>query len=332
MFFLILGYINFLTTKKKKIIPKIYKEPRMPSVFLTAILLILALVLIYQTNIEPAKANYATTRAILTGRAGDVQKAVNKYQQAINYDNPQGGYETRHKLATFAIQFSESQRQKNDDFDPSLLYYSIDKVGENIEKYPLDTIPYLYVGRMYILLIRKQPELAAQQAEESIKRALDLNRNNPRIWYELGQTYLSMAEYQESYEAFKKALDLNPKVATSWWFVGATAYQVEKYEEAVYSVEKAMELGYGSYKNSINDLMRLVNIYEKVNNVPKVIEYYELAVAEQPTNAQLYASLAAAYAKIGDYDKARIAALKAAEINSDFKEEAEQFINSLPGS
>ena len=122
----------------------------------------------------------------------------------------------------------------------------------------------------------------------------------------------------------------NPQVALSWWFVGAAAYQAGNYEEAVVSVEKAIELGYTGYKNNINDLMRLVNIYEKVNNYQKIIEAYNLAIKEQPGNAQIYASLAAAYARIGNYNKAKEMALKAAEINPEFQDESDAFINSLP--
>jgi len=40
--------------------------------------------------------------------------------------------------------------------------------------------------------------------------------------------------------------------------------------------------------------------------------------------------LAAAYAKIGDYENAKKEALKSAEIDPNFKSDAEKFINSLP--
>ena len=298
--------------------------------FLITTLLIAALVLAYQTNIKPAQANYACTRAILLGRAGKVQEAVNKYQQAINYNTPQGAYEIKHKLATFAIQFTEVQRQKNKDFDPSLSYYAIKKVNENIQKFPLDNIPYLYVGRMYILLIDKDGEKAGEQALAAINKALELNRKNPRIWYELGQAQLSLKRYQEAYESFKSAVEINPGLGISWWFLGAVAYQVENYEEAVANIERAIELGYSNYKNSINDLMRMVKIYEKVENYEKIVELYELAIQEESNNAQIYASLAVSYAKVGRYQEAIQSALKSAEIDPKFQEEAEKFINSLP--
>ncbi|OGZ35144.1 MAG: hypothetical protein A2V60_01475 [Candidatus Portnoybacteria bacterium RIFCSPHIGHO2_01_FULL_39_19] len=329
LFFLVLGYINFLLFKKDQAEIPVSGPAQSPSLFLISILLILVAFIVYQTNIKPARANFACTRAIIAGQGGNAQRAYDKYVEALNYNTPQGAYEIRHKLATFAIQVSESQRQKNGDFNPELLRYAIKETEKNIDKYPLDTTPYLYVGRMHILLINKDSG-AGNRAEEYINKAIALNDKNPRIWYELGQAQMSEKKYQESYESFKKALELNPSVSLSWWFLGVVALQVGHYDEAVYDVEKAIAMGYSDYKNSIADLMRLVNIYEKVGNIPKVTEYYLLAIAEQPGNPQFYASLAAAYAKTGDYNKAKETALKAVEIDPKFKEEAEKFINSLP--
>jgi len=335
LFFLVLGYINFLTSKDAEPIRENSPqdnapivEPK-PSLFLVIILLIFALIAVYQFNIKPARANFACTRGIIAGQGSDGQKAFNKYQEALNYKTPQGAYEIRHKLATFAIQVIESQRQKNKDIDPALLHYAMNEVEKNIEKYPQDTTPYLYVGRMYILLIDKEVN-AGEQAEAFIGKALALNDKNPRIWYEIGQAKLSEKKYLESYQSFKRAVELNPKVDLSWWFLSVVAYQTEKYQEAVVDVENALELGYNNYYDSVTDLMRLVNVYGKVGNYQKVVEYYLLAIELQPQNPQFYASIAAAYAKLGDFDKARVMALKAAEIDPQFKEEADKFVNSLP--
>jgi len=331
LFFLVLGYINFLSLENNK--PDAPKETvvieQRPSIFLISILLILALISVYQFNIKPAKANFACTRAIVAGGKGDAQKAFNKYQEALKYNSPQGAYEIRHKLAAFIIQLVESQRQKNKEFDPALIHYGIKEVEKNIEKYPLDTTPYLYVGRMYILLIDKEED-AGGKAEEYIGKAIALNRKNPRIWYEMGQAQISQKKFKEAYESFKIALELNPDVSLSWWFSAITAYQIGNFEEALSKLEKSLALGYSDYKNNIADMMRMINIYEKVGNYPKIVELYEMAIEEQPQNPQLYASLATAYAKIGNYDKARETALRAAQIDPKFKDEAEKFINSLP--
>ncbi|MBU4285017.1 O-antigen ligase family protein [Patescibacteria group bacterium] len=330
LFFLILGYINNLHLKEET-----YSIPtKEPSVFLAAILLVFVLILTYQTGIKPAKANYACTRAIVAGQRGDANEAFQYYKKALSYDNPQVNYDITHKLATFTIQLIEAQRQKNKTIDVNLAHYTIEAVKKNIERFSLDTTPYLYVGRMYILLIDEEADTAGKLAEEFIGKALDLNRKNPRIWYELGQAQLSLDKYKEAYDSFKEALNLNPQVAISYWFLGMAAYEngqydSSHYQEAAQLVEKAIVMGY-NYKGSINDLMRLVHIYDKVGNYSKIVEVYKLAILKQPSNAQLHASLAAAYAKIGDYENAKKEALKSAEIDPNFKSDAEKFINSLP--
>jgi O-antigen ligase/TPR repeat protein len=337
LFFIVMAYINYLGSKddlsQQQAAVQIPRAKE-PSIFLCAILLIVAMVMVFQFNIKPAKAIYACTRGILAGRAGDTQKAFNYYKKALDYNSPQGAYDIRHKLATFAIQVIENQRQKGKNIDVNLLHYAIEMTKKNVENYPQDTTPYLYIGRMHILLIDSEPETAGKLAEEYIGKALNINRKNPRIWYELGQAQLSLKKYEDGYNSFKEALNLNPKVATSYWFLGAAAFETgrynpSRYQEAVQYVEKAIQMGY-DYKNSINDLMRLVYIYDKVGNYHKVVETYELALLEQPDNPQIHASLAVAYKAIGNYQRAREEALKSAEIDPKFKEEAEKFIKTLP--
>ncbi len=328
LFFLSLGYINFLAFQKGDLLVEKNTGPtRRPSPFLITVLLILAILLSYQTGIKPAMANYACTRAIIAGRDGNAQKAFDKYRQALNFKTPQGAYEIRHKLASFVIQVVDSQRQKNKDVDPAILYYAIKETEKNVQKYPLDTTPYLYIGRMYILLLPRDSS-AGSKAEEYIQKAIDLNPRNPRIWYEMGQAKLSQKKYQESYNCFKTALDLNPSVNLSWWFLSNVALQLGDYEEAVFDAEKAIAMGY-NFKNSITDIMRLVSIYEKAGNYEKVLEHYLFAVEEQPQNPQLFASLASTYAKLGYKEEAVRAAQHAAELDPKFKEEAEKFIKSL---
>ena len=329
LFFLVLAYINFLSSQNTREDNQISKEP---SIFLTAILLIISLVLIFQFNIKPAKANYACTRAILAGRGGDANKAIGYYQKASNYNTFQGAYEIRHKLATFVIQVIEHQRASGKEIDQNLLNlinYTIKEVNKNVQEYSQDTNPYLYLGRIYILLIEKDPK-AGELAENSIQRAININEKNPRIWYELGQAQLSQKKYQDAYNSFKKALELNPNVTISHWFMASVAYHVGNYQEAVSYLDKALSMGYSEYKDSISDLARMINIYDKVGDYKKIVEMYKLAINLQPQNAGFHTSLAKAYALTGNYSEAKQEALKAVELDSTLKEAAEKFINSLP--
>ena len=344
MFFLVLGYINFVSLRNENspyeaLSPTLQSfgdgaakegdrdQEKGPNIILMAILIILVSILIFKTNIEPAKANYACTRAILAGRAGNSQKAFAYYQKALSYKSPQGKYEIRQKLATFIIQYIESQQKKNEKVNPAVFNYTLNELEKTVKDHPLDYVPYLYVGRFYIMQISEKPEFG-EQAETMILSALALNDKNPRVWYELGQVKLSEKKINEAVAAFQQALELNPETVESYWFLGMAYAQAGNIQEAVKYVEQAISMGY-NYKNSFSDIGRLINLYEKVGDYYKIIDYYKAAIELQPKNAQLYASLAAVYKTVGDIENASFYALKAAEIDPKFASESEAFINSL---
>ena len=348
MFFLVLGYINFITRRNTQIVSEQGSEyadtrgssqhksayssearsDRRVSAILVIILLVLAVILIFKTNIEPAKANYACTRAILAGRSGDSQKAFAYYQKALSYKSPQGKYEIRQKLATFIIQYIESQQKKNEKINPAVFDYTLNELKKTVKDHPFDYIPYLYVARFYLMQISEKPEFG-EQAEAAVLNALALNNKNPRVWYELGQVKLSEKKIDESIAAFKQALELNPETAESYWFLGmAYAQTGENNEEAIKYVKEAIKRGYG-YQSSTSDIARLINLYKEVGDYYGIIDCYKALINSQPKNAQLYVYLAVAYKTVGDTENAIFYALKAAEIDPKFASESEAFINSL---
>jgi len=345
MFFLVLAYINFLSSPEanSSAVAQSAKAEAQPSkdssIVLTAFLIIFALVAIFQLNIKPAKANFASTRGIIAGRSGNVNDALNYYRKALDYNTAQGAYEIRHKLVAFIVQVVEYQKSKGQAIDQNLLSiinYGIQEIEKNIEKYPQDTSPYLYLGRMYILLIDKDAKFG-DLAEANIQKAIDINNKNPRIWYEMGQAQLSRKKYQESYQSFKTALDLNPDVIISHWFVGMAGYQLGNYTKnaevviaAIKEIEKALSMGYAGYKESTSDLNRLIEIYERVKGYSRLVEFYKIAISDNPGVARYHAGLAQTYAAIGNYQGAKEEALKALELQPDLKESIDKFIDSLP--
>jgi tetratricopeptide (TPR) repeat protein len=257
----------------------------------------------------------------------------------LNYNTSQGAYEIRHKLANFVVQIVENQRANGKTIDDnllSILNYGMDEVEKNIEKYPQDTTPYLYLGRMYILLIEKDAKYG-DLAEESIKKAIAINDKNPRIWYELGQAQLSQKKYQEAYQSFKIALDLNPEVIVSHWFMGMAAYQLgnntkdaQLVIDSVKEIEKALSMGYTEYKDSLTDLNRLIEVYEKIKAYSRLVQFYKLAINLRPKIASYHAGLAQAYAQTGNFQGAREEAAKALELEPRLKDAIDKFLKSLP--
>jgi len=161
------------------------------------------LVLIYKTNILPAKANYATTRAVVRSWAGDFSGSVEKYKEAVSYDVP-GKYEYRHRFAQYLVgpgapSVKEEKVQKAHEF-------ALAQVKKNITENPIDYLPYLYASRLNIMLGKDDPKSPYNDvALEYSMKALELSPTFVRTYYEIAQAYLNKKDYPNSIKYFQRA-------------------------------------------------------------------------------------------------------------------------------
>ena len=345
VFFTVLGFISWLTPSKKvdklgtaeneiNRDPKSYK-PEATSYklsnklgiglrTLTLVLLIGAVFLIYKTNVLPAKANYATTRAIIRGWANDFDGALAKYKEALSYDVP-GKYDFRHRFAQYILDYTSGR--KIEEKERSALLFAIEEVQKNIKENKEDYLPYLYASRIFINLGRDDPN--SPYNDEALKnsmKALEISPTFVRTYYEVAQAYLNKKDYNNAIKYFNEAVKLNPEVGLSYWYLGVTYLEAGEFEKGFSIVEEAKKIGYVLDES---DYRRLINVYLKLGNFGKIAEIYEVLIKINPKNPQYHASLAVAYSKIGKIDEAVSEARKAVELDKTFEKEAKAFVKSL---
>jgi len=330
MFFLVLGFINFWAIKRMRLKDDAkfnFGIPRrnFAAAFVGVILMIGAAFSIFYTNIRPAQANYATTRAIVATWAGKHDLAFEKFKKALSY-NTFGKYEIRHRYAQYILKYA-NPRDLDEKIEERLLV-AAEAAKKNAEEFKQDYLPYLYMSRAYIILGRKSSKSSYNDlALENSLKALEISPTYVRTYYEVAQAYLNKKNYQEALKWFKKAVELNPEVGLSHWYLGITTIQMGNIEEGL----KIIENSNYNYKGNENDIARLLNVYIKLNNLEKITELYEALVKLKPKNPQYHASLATAYAKTGRIQEAIKEAQIAAALDPSFREEAEQFIKSIRG-
>ena len=338
VFFTVLGFIAWLTRQNPALSGKeLGLSGQNPSYNLSLktyhlnvgqqtlmlLLLVGAAVLIYKTNILPAKANYTTTRAIVRSWAGDFDGALEKYKEALAYDVP-GKYEYRHRYAQWILEQSNKTRGEK---EIAALLYSIQEVQKNADESQQDYLPYLYISRAYIILGKGNPK--SPYNDEALKnsmKALEISPSFIRTFYEVAQAYLNKVDYENAIKYFKKAAELNPSVGLSYWYLGAAYFESGDMENGLKAIDDAIKYGYAF---SESDTLRLINMYVKVGDFKQIVFLYEGLVDTKPDNPQYRASLATAYVKIGKIDEAVEQARAAAKINKEFETEARAFVQSL---
>ena len=331
-FFTVLGFITFLTAKPETTTAGSISETTGvskqnlgagPQTLMLA-LLIGAAFLVYKTNILPAKANYATTRAIVKSWAKDFDGALAKYKEALSYDVP-GKYDYRHRYAQWILEYTNGKQLGEKEI--SAIQFAISEVQKNASESKQDYLPYLYLSRLNIFLGKGDPASPYNDiALQNSMKALEISPTFVRTYYEIAQAYLNKKDYNGAIKYFSEAAKLNPEVGMSYWYLGATYLEAGETQKGLAAIDEAMKVGYAL---SESDYLRLINIYLKIGDFAKISKLYELLIELKPNNTQYHASLAVAYAKIGKIDEAVNEARKAAVLDKTFEAEARLFIKSL---
>jgi len=327
VFFTILSFIAFLELSSKGTTsPKPTPLRRHWLQVPTTILLIFGTtILIYRTNIRPSQANYATTRAIIQGWSNNFNSAVIKFRESLSYDVP-GKYEYRNRFAQYILEQTSGK-----DLTPEMmesLEFAIKEVEKNVNENPKDYLPLLYLSRLHIVLGKEGPNSAHNNVALNYSlRALEISPTFVRTYYEVAQAYLNKQDLSGAVSYFKQASELNPDVGLSFWYWGVTEYERGNKEAGLKIIRGSLLKPIGGFSES--DYLRMVNIFIEANDYSTVVKLYETLVGLTPQNPRYHASLAVAYARIGQIDKAVASARKAAQVDPTYGPDAEAFIRSL---
>lgn len=289
-----------------------------------AIVLLILIFCAYVFNLKPLKANKVVVDALIASSAGQEQKAVDIFKTAIDlgtYQTP----EARQKLADNILGSNTTQNGLTNEQVAKNYELTIAELEKNIEAAPWDVQNYLYL----MAILNRGAAYDARRLQEILdwgEKALKLSPTRPQTYFEMGQAYVGMKKYDEAMAAFKNGVDLNPNTMESRWNLMAAYIVAGKddlaKEQYNFMVSKRYDF------NDIENLQRLYRIYAVAGRMNDMILVLE-KIAELYPSGDAYAKLAAAYAQVGEKEKARAAVGKAVELNPALKPEAQKFLEML---
>ena len=154
-------------------------------------------------------------------------------------------------------------------------------------------------------------EMNSIQIEESLKKAIELNPKNDRLYVELGRFYRDNGKYAQAEKLFQKALNLNPGNDMAYVELGFCYLNQSKDAQAVEMLKKAIEL------NPRNDLayVELGRYYRDQGKHIESEEALKKAVEINPRGDWAYILLGLCYMYQGRYTQSEEAFKKAIDLN-----------------
>jgi O-antigen ligase/tetratricopeptide (TPR) repeat protein len=320
VFFSSLAFAQFLiastkeidSTKNQWIVGSVAK-----GVILT-IAAIFILFLVIWTNWRPYQSSHWGRQGL---GAQTPQEALAAYGKAIELN----GYPKSEVLRVMTDTMLANSRVREDKWKEvfELLVFEMEKY---LEEEPADPRFFIRLGKVYnerSLIENKYLE----DAERVLSKAIDLVPKRPDAYYEYGVTFIQLGKMEEALKIFEEAVAINEKNARAHWTYGLALSLANRRQDGIRELEKAIELGYGWFNGP--DINNLAQVYTIAQEFDKLVAMYEEATEFYPDNAEYFASLATAYAQVGQFDNAIQAAQTAAELDPRFAGEVEGFIQSL---
>ncbi|MBU1164119.1 O-antigen ligase family protein [Patescibacteria group bacterium] len=333
--YLILAFIVFLVSQNShqtEILEQV--KPKKVNLLLIILVFTPLLILIYGVNIRTLQANHMVFESIIAQKEND--QVVYKKDIIIKLIDaseivPIGKYEIREQLITYINSLLRSENIAKEDVLEGL-EIAIIEAKKTIDDRSNDIRAYLYLANLYngsVEYDNSHPEKTIDLLEDVIY----LSPNRTSVYFELGQAYLFLSDFENAIINFKKGVDLATWVVDSHLTMAEVYIISEKYEQALSEIDIVRQsFGNNDITSVQAQLFKIAEMFIRKDKKNEAITIIEELFFWAPTNLDYLSSLTQLYAQTGEIEKAKETANKIIEIDPMAKDQVEAFFNTLSDS
>jgi O-antigen ligase len=202
----------------------------------------IVLLLIYSTNINPAKANGATLEAIQGFSNGrDVPQL---YLTASNIPTPHID-DVRNDFARSVSGSLPSYLQHNQiEKADKLFNLALDELKKNQILHPLDIRINIQMAQLIQTRFQSKPADVRPEflflVESVLQDALEKSPKRQQVFYTLSTVKMQLGKFAEAEKILRQTIDDNPKIAEGWWRLALVYQQSGNYGEALKIIDEAL--------------------------------------------------------------------------------------------
>jgi len=317
LFFSVLGYIHtgFLEIDEAREFEKSRRggeKSIIPQYVLISFVVAMSIFVIYLFNAKALLANFSLRQGLAPHPEG-ISTNLTYFKQALAYD-AFGVSETREQLVHFAnnlVGTDASPTITQDVFNLAhqQMLFEVEEESQNVRK-------------LFLLGVLLAEYKMYDEALEYLEKARTLSPRKQYIYFELGYTLLDKKEYEQALEAFRTAYELAPQSRSARKLYAAALIYAGEEKEGEALLRAAFDTAL------IPDPV-FINAYASRGDFRTVATLWEMRIAQEPDNIQFRLSLVATYLEVGERLKAIDEIKRAIELDPQFKEQGEYYIQEI---
>ncbi len=291
-----------------------------------------SLFLIYTTVWMPWQANAAALQFYARTEAGLYQKAKPFLEKSFAIRSPYTYWEVRKESGW---QFLRILEDRVDQTTPpqdiqaiSEIYDFIVPELENfIENRPYEPKMYYVLGRVYLSGFEKLGRNDLGKAEIILKKALNYSDLRKEYFEELKRALILQGKFEEAEKALQNYIkrvdfyDYYPYLTMGHFY-----FEAENYEQALWQYEEARKINY-DFCQIPAEYSRYMLSAERAGKYQRVVDMGQTCLEKWGPDADIYFNIAVGYFHLGEKEKAREFFLKAVELNQEYEEHQNFFLD-----
>lgn len=329
---IVLGYVYFLTSAEER-----YGDDRPldnKELYILIGIGLLMLTVVYQYNYKPIKMLEGTIAGQRAISEGSLEKVVAAYKEALSYNT---GLD-RDSRSTFIRIFSNGTDVFNSISSQragEILDFAIEQAEKNVKYNPKDSMMQMELAQVLITASSyyySQPDKStyySDKALEAIDKSLAASPGRVPVYFVKAQIQMIKGEKDKALDTLRYAAKLNPNYFDGVCQLSNALLYYKNEKEGYASMDKCIDLGGASLLSPVGYVKNLASHYAQTKDTKRLLALYERWTELSPNDAMIWADLAKIYAQNKDNDKAKTAALKAADLNKEYKSAVDEFIKGL---
>lgn len=296
----------------------------------------LAVLAVWKVNVQPLQASSAFLQAMVAASDYSPQRALPEFFVALALPTPYT-WQPRTELAKLVTRMLINGSVKTEDVS-SLVAWTANELRQELAAHPREAYSYFLLGRLYSETVPYDPTYLSR-AKEALDTSLELSPNRQQTLFGVARLAIIEKDFEGAKEIYARTVELEPRVAEAHWYYAVLLHDTGEVERSKKEFEYAAANGYGA--RNLDEALLLAQAAVRVGDVHAMVNYFEAAVRFAPLRADLQAQLALAYrewlptepdpiARRDTIRNARLAAERAATLDSSYAAEAQLFLTTLP--